>query len=38
MYFLHIRTSRNLSTDFALGSCLFGSVKLTKNDDLDKCK
>ena len=27
---------RNLNTDFTLGSCLFGSVKLTKNSDLDK--
>ena len=27
---------RNLNTDFTLNSCLFGSVKLTKNDDLDK--
>ena len=29
---------RNLSTDFPLGNCLFGSVKLTKNADLDKYK
>ena len=29
---------RNLSEDFALGNCLFGSVKLTKNADLDKYK
>ena len=29
---------RNLNTDFTLGNCLFGSVKLTKNTDLDKCK
>ena len=28
----------NLNTDFTLGSCLFGSVKLTKNADLDKYK
>ena len=27
---------RNLNTDFTLGNCLFGSVKLTKNADLDK--
>ena len=27
---------RNLNTDFTLGHCLFGSVKLTKNADLDK--
>ena len=29
---------RNLNTSFTLGNCLFGSVKLTKNADLDKCK
>ena len=29
---------RNLNTDFALCICLFGSVKVTKNADLDKCK
>ena len=29
---------RNLNTDFTLKNCLFGSVKLTKNADLDKCK
>ena len=29
---------RNLNRDFTLGNCLFGSVKLTKNADLDKCK
>ena len=29
---------RNLNTDFTLGSCLFGSVKLTKNADLGKYK
>ena len=29
---------RNLNTEFALGNCLFGSVKLTKNADLDKYK
>ena len=27
---------RNLNTDFTLGNCLFGSVKLIKNTDLDK--
>ena len=27
---------RNLNTDFTLGNYLFGSVKLTKNADLDK--
>ena len=29
---------RNLKTGFTLGNCLFGSVKLTKNADLDKYK
>ena len=29
---------RNLNTDFTLGNCLFGSVKLTKNADPDKYK
>ena len=29
---------RNLNTDFTLGNCLFGSLKLTKNADLDKYK
>ena len=29
---------KNLNTDFTLGNCLFGSVKLTKNTDLDKYK
>ena len=29
---------RNLNTDFTLGNCLLGSVKLTKNADLDKYK
>ena len=32
------RWSRDLNTDFTLGICLFGSVKLTKNADLDKYK
>ena len=27
---------RNLNTDFTLSNCSFGSVKLTKNADLDK--
>ena len=27
---------RNLNTGFTLGNCLFGSVKLTKNANLDK--
>ena len=29
---------RNLNTDFTLKNCLFGSVKVTKNTDLDKYK
>ena len=29
---------RFLNTDFTLGYCLFGAVKLTKNANLDKCK
>ena len=29
---------RNLNTAFTLGSCLFGSVRVTKNADLDKYK
>ena len=29
---------RDLYTDFTSGSWLFGSLKLTKNADLDKCK
>ena len=29
---------KNLNIDFTLGNCLFGSVKLTKNADLDKYK
>ena len=29
---------RNLNTDFTLVNCLFASVKLTKNADLDKYK
>ena len=32
------RWSKDLDTDFTLGNCLFGSVKLTKNADLDKYK
>ena len=28
----------NLNTDFALGNCLYGSVKLTKTADLHKYK
>ena len=33
-----VRQLRNLNTAFTLGNCLFGSLKLTKNADLDKCK
>ena len=29
---------RNLNTDFTLGNCSFGSLKLTKNADQDKYK
>ena len=29
---------RSLNSDFTLGNCLFGPVKLTKNTDLDKYK
>ena len=29
---------QNITTDFTLKNCLFGSVKLTKNVDLHKCK
>ena len=29
---------KNLNTDFTLSNCLFGSVKLTKNVNLDKYK
>ena len=32
------RWSGDLNTDFTLKDCLFGSVKLTKNADPDKCK
>ena len=32
------RWSRDLNTDFTLSNCLFVSVKLTKNADLDKYK
>ena len=28
----------NFKTNFTLSNCWFGSVKLTKNADLDKCK
>ena len=36
-YTLHPQL-RNLNIDFTLGDCLFGSVKLTKNTDIDKYK
>ena len=29
---------KKLNTDYALVNCLFGSVKITKNADPDKCK
>ena len=39
MCFLHTRSAiRDLNTDFTLGNFLLGSVKLTKNADLDKYK
>ena len=31
-------SKKSLNTDFTLGNCLSGSVKLTKNTDLDKYK
>ena len=30
--------SKDLNTDFTLGDCLFGVVKLTRNTDPDKLK
>ena len=38
LYISYILNSqlRCLKTDFTLDNCLFGSVKLTKNADLDK--
>ena len=40
MYLLHNKPPCliNLNPDFTLNNCLFGSVKLTKNADLDKYK
>ena len=40
LYFSYIlgHQLRNLNTDFTLGNCLFGSVKLAKYADLDKYK
>ena len=29
---------RNLNTNFTFGNCLFGSIKLIKNANPDKCK
>ena len=37
VYILHTRsTIKKFNTDFTLGNCLFGSVKPTKDADLDK--
>ena len=40
MYIFYILNPqfRNLNTNFTLGNCLFGSVKLIKNADPDKRK
>ena len=38
IYYLLNPQLRKLNTDFALNNCLFGSVKLTTNADLDKYK
>ena len=40
LYIFYTRNPQfgNLNTDFTLDNCLFGSVKLTKNPDLDKYK
>ena len=38
MYFLLNPHLRNSDTDFTLGKCLLGSIKLTKNADLEKYK
>ena len=40
IYISHILNQwrKDLNTDFTLGSCLFGSVKIAKNADLDKYK
>ena len=39
---MHINTLnpqlRNLNTDFTLGTCLYRSVRITMNADLDKYK
>ena len=35
---MHGQKKKNLKTDFTLGNCLFGAVKLTKNSDPDKYK
>ena len=36
IYYTLNQWSRDLNTDFTLGNCLFGCVKLTKNADLNK--
>ena len=36
--YIQDRWWRDLDTDFTLGNCLFGSVKLTRNADPDKYK
>ena len=37
VHFLQLDTwSGDLNTDFTLGDCMFGAVKLTKNADPDK--
>ena len=38
IYYILSQWLRNLSTDFTLNNCLFGSIKLTKNVDPDKFK
>ena len=37
-YFSLNGLQNDLDTDFTLGNCSFGAVKLTKNADLDKYK
>ena len=39
LFFFHTnQIYGHLNTDFTLGNCLFGPVKLTKNANPDKCK
>ena len=38
LYTSYTLNPRNFNADFTLGNCLFGSVNLTKNTDLDKYK